>query len=112
MDPSILQWLWAFLATQLVEVPIYLGFSRSQPMGRRWLYAFGASTLTHPAMWFLAPWETHAYWLVWLTTEAVVVLAESFWGRVIGITRPVTAAVCANAASITFGMLLYAAGIL
>jgi hypothetical protein len=41
-------WLWAFLFTQMVEVPIYA-------VGLRVgiLAAFGASAITHPIVWFV-----------------------------------------------------------
>lgn len=41
-------WLVAFAFTQLIEVPIYRGL-----LGCTTLRAFGASVLTHPAIWFV-----------------------------------------------------------
>jgi hypothetical protein len=41
-------WLWAFLFTQMVEVPIY-----SVSLRTGLLPAFGASAVTHPLLWFV-----------------------------------------------------------
>jgi hypothetical protein len=41
-------WFYAFIFTQLVEVPIY-----SVGLPCRPLIAFGASAITHPVVWFV-----------------------------------------------------------
>jgi hypothetical protein len=56
MDLS--RWAFAFVFTQVVEVPIYshaLARSAHQAPLRRICIAFGASTWTHPIVWFLLP---------------------------------------------------------
>ena len=60
-------WFWAFLFTQLVEVPIYaVGLRVSL------LAAFGASAITHPLLWFaIFPYLHLPY--VWL-----IVVGEGF----------------------------------
>ena len=60
-------WFWAFLFTQLVEVPIYaVGLRVSL------LAAFGASAITHPLLWFVIFPYLHLPY-VWL-----IVVGEGF----------------------------------
>jgi hypothetical protein len=91
-------WFWAFLFTQVVEVPIYMRGIRA-----RFHEALGASSLTHPIVWFVIPelmdWfyltilERHAS--IWLTSstrygimvfvaEVFAVVAEALYFRFIG----------------------------
>jgi hypothetical protein len=65
--PYFHAWLWAFLFTQMVEVPIYVVGPR---VGL--LAAFGASAITHPLLWFVIFPYLHLPYL-WL-----VVVGESF----------------------------------
>src|SRR5262249_35014609 len=58
----LLEWIYAFLFTQAVEVPIYVFALRGGPetppqraLAKRVLIAFGASALTHPIVWFVIP---------------------------------------------------------
>ena len=51
MDDSVLaHWAFAFLFTQVVEIPIYMRGLRVGPVK-----AFGASAITHPVVWFVIP---------------------------------------------------------
>ena len=62
MRPYVLAWLQSFLFTQVVEVPVYM---QALP-GGRWragLIAFGASSLTHPVVWFVFPVMLRRDWL-------------------------------------------------
>lgn len=106
-------WLWAFLLTEAVEVPIYLRalLARDDPERpfERWptaaLVAFGASALTHPLVWFVMPrLISHSYVLMVATAEAFAVLAEAAWLRAFGLRRALWWALFANAASVLVGL--------
>lgn len=47
---AVVRWLFAFLFTQAIEVPIYRKTLRCG-----YDVAFGASAITHPIVWFLIP---------------------------------------------------------
>lgn len=108
-------WLWAFLLTELVEVPIYLRallarddperpFERVLPA---LLVAFGASALTHPIVWFVTPQLiTSSYVLMVAAAETFAVLAEAAWLRAFGLRRALWWALFANAASVLVGLTL------
>jgi hypothetical protein len=106
-------WLWAFLLTELVETPIYLRallarddperpFERFVPA---LLVAFGASALTHPIVWFVAPRVfPSSYVLMVAVAEAFAVLVEAAWLRAFGLRRALLWALFANAASVLVGL--------
>lgn len=112
-------WFWAFLFTQVVEVPIYMRGIRA-----RFHEALGASSLTHPIVWFVIPelmdWfyltilERHAS--IWLTSstrygimvfvaEVFAVVAEALYFRFIGLEKPWRWSLIANMASFGLGSL-------
>ena len=103
---SVNDWSGAFLLTQLIEVPIYLRAARSQPLLKRAAYAFGASTLTHPIIWFCLPWETMPYATLLILAEGFAIGTEGLWGFCWCVPRPWITSLAANAASLIAGMLL------
>ncbi|MFZ2279489.1 MAG: hypothetical protein WAW39_16965 [Prosthecobacter sp.] len=103
---SINEWSGAFLLTQLIELPIYLRSARSLPALQRMAYAFGASTITHPVIWFCLPWEGAPYVALLIAAECFAIGAEGAWGGCWRVPRPWRASLLANAASLTAGMLI------
>ncbi len=97
------EWLTAFLLTQAIEVPVYLFTARALPWMRRSAYAFGASVLTHPVVWFCLPWERAPYALLFIAAEIFAITLEGAWGRLLSAPRPWAASLLANAASVVFG---------
>lgn len=112
-------WFWAFLFTQIVEVPIYM-----RGMRARFYEALGASALTHPIVWFVIPQLGDWFYVqvlerrmnIWLTTsmryvimiafaEVFAVVAEALYFRVIGLEKPWRWSFIANMASFGLGML-------
>ena len=107
-------WLRAFGFTQAVEFPIY---RRLVPASR--VEAFAASTITHPAVWFVFPLlEYRAGW----TYLSMVIAAELFawWGEALwfwwrlrllpsavrpSLVRCLLVALLANGASLGLGLL-------
>ncbi|HEX2749389.1 MAG TPA: hypothetical protein VHM91_15375 [Verrucomicrobiales bacterium] len=105
------EWAYAYALTQLIEVPVYLVAARKLPAPRRWLYALGASTLTHPVLWFLFPWPAPPvmmsdYVTVFLCGEGWVVIAEACWGRYLQVSRPWRWSILANGISMLTGLVL------
>lgn len=103
---SLNNWSGAFLLTQLIELPIYLAFARSLPLPKRCVYAFGASTITHPLIWFCLPWTGVSYWTLVFIAEAFAVVVEALWGRGWRVQRAWTASLVANALSAGAGLLV------
>ena len=99
-------WPEAYAVTQAVEIPVYLFAARYLKCGRRWLYAAGASTLTHPVVWFAFPWETANFFLTYIAAESFAVLAEALWGRLLGVRQALWWALAANGASVLVGELI------
>jgi hypothetical protein len=117
-------WAGAFCLTQLVEIPVYLYAARRLRPLPRWIFAAGASTLTHPVIWFLFPWgladrgswmagsfpwnleDRQAWMAVFLAAESFAVLAETAWAVAFRVAHPFEWALAANAASVVAGFLL------
>ncbi len=112
-------WFWAFLFTQVVEIPIYM-----RGMRARFHEAAGASALTHPVVWFVIPGLCDRFYLeilhqrphFWLAAstryvimvaiaEVFAVVAEALYFRVIGLDKPWRWSLVANMASFGLGML-------
>lgn len=96
-------WLIAFLLTQVVETPIYtavLGGSH------RLLKALGASTITHPLLWFALPaiWPW-GYWPMIAVGEVSVVAIEAVYLNFLGLRRAWLWSLVANGASLTAGLI-------
>lgn len=133
--PVLSQWFAAFVFTQAIEVPIYcraLG-DRADPRGGaalpreslRWRlgFAFVASMLTHPYVWFVIPgafwsrgwlaatqaWpglDAWRYELFFVTAEGFAVAVEALLLAALRVRRPWLWALLANASSAGLGMLL------
>jgi hypothetical protein len=96
----------AFAFTQLVEAPIYRRFV---PAG--WGAALGASTITHPFVWFVFPFIAEQLAVGWALTSsvsevfAVVVEALFFW-RISKVSwkRALVVSLVANGASVALGL--------
>ena len=103
---SVNDWFIAFLLTQGIEVPLYLWWARSMPGAGRAIYAVGASTITHPVIWFCLPWETAPYVPLLLAAECLALVVEGLWGRLWKVPRAWCASLFANAASLGIGSLI------
>jgi hypothetical protein len=116
VSPPLDLWLRAFLATQAVEVPIAAGWLRDRrPIGECALVAALATTLTHPALWYIWPWTAERAGLalgeavVW-TAEAAVYAAWLRWRGEdprSALRVGVGISVLANGASTAVGLLLW-----
>jgi hypothetical protein len=103
---SLDDWSGAYLLTQLIEVPIYLLAARSLSPLKRATYAFGASTLTHPIIWFCLQWGTLPYAVLLIIAETFAISTEGLWGRSWHVPRPWLTSLLANAASFAIGMII------
>lgn len=107
----MIEWLAAFVFTQLVEVPIYLvALSRARPRRRRsrdLLVAFAASAITHPIVWFAFPrlFSAGKYVCMLACAEAFAVVVEAIWLRAFDVRRAIAWSIVANAASLGLGLL-------
>jgi hypothetical protein len=109
MNAAVLDtWLGAFLLTQAVEIPIYLRGARRLPLRRRWILAAGASTLTHPLLWFAVPWASDVppYWVKLAGGESAVIAVEALFCGRLGLRRPWLWSAAANLASVAAGVAL------
>ncbi|MCC6526451.1 MAG: hypothetical protein IT373_27635 [Polyangiaceae bacterium] len=115
----LLDWFWAFLFTEVVEIPIYfyaLGRRAARPRApwpARLAVAFAASALTHPLVWFAIPPLVYAVCDPSLTVSyvAFTIVAEAFavgveWAylRADGLRRAWAWSLLANAASAGLGL--------
>lgn len=98
----LLRWAGAFVFTQLVEVPLY----------RRWFdcsapFAFGASAIAHPFIWFvILPYGPRDNLVRALLAELLAWLVEAAYFRArVSWRRAVVGALLANAASLSLGFL-------
>jgi len=103
---SFNDWSGAFILTQLIEVPIYMRAAHSLPMVQRAAYAFGASTITHPIIWFCLPWGSMPYVTLLIVAEGFAFGTEGLWGRYWRVPRPWLTSLAANATSLAAGMIL------
>lgn len=101
-----MSWLTAYLLTQLVEVPIYLIGARRLRRGRRWLLAFGASTVTHPVVWFLFPWDNGPWIVSAVLSETFAFVTEAWSGSLAGVEKPWLWSLLANASSVCAGLVV------
>ncbi len=128
MNDLAIRYAFAFLATQAIEVPIYVrGPLRAMPIRRALVLAFGASLLTHPMAALGLPWlVAHlvekpifvpghtaldaAFGLRvlvhGLASEGFAVLGEALYLRLLGVRRPLAWSLLANGASVTVGAIL------
>ena len=104
---AVWSWLSAFFVTQLVEVPIYHRAAPTRWGSKRLYVAFGASSLTHPIVFFVFPQIAFEnYWTMVSAAEAFAVITEAAYLSRFGVVRPMTISLCANAASLGVGLLL------
>ena len=99
-------WWQAFLLTQLVEIPIYLYAGRSLPGVSRVVLAVGASSVTHPIVWFVFPWHDGDYLATALAAEFFAVSTEAVLCHLAGIRHPIFWSLLANGCSVAIGMAL------
>lgn len=95
-------WLAAFLFTQMVEVPIYCAGLRVGVLA-----AFGASSLTHPLLWFVFFPVLHLpyQWKLVLGEVLVFLIEAAYFALVFRRRRAFAWSAVANGASLGFGML-------
>lgn len=114
MSPPFDAWVRAYLATQIIEVPIVAGWLRGRiPAFEAAAVGVLASTITHPALWYVWP-DFEPYWLRIGAGEAIVWAVEALlfaaWLRRAGEPRPVRVGVAvsclANASSMLTGFVL------
>lgn len=99
-------WLTAYLVTQAIEVPIYLDAGQRLGIWRRWLFAIGASSVTHPVVWYAFPWETAPWGWCFVGAESFAVVVEGGLGRWAGLERPWFRALVANTLSVILGFVI------
>ena len=102
-------WLWAFLVTQFVEVPIYAIALKSRPIRIRMAAAFAPSCVTHPLVWLgvlAAPVEW--YWPAVVVAEVLAIVVEALIVQAAGASRAFLWAAAANGASVAVGLTLRA----
>ena len=100
---SMLAWFSAFVVTQLIECPIYR-IALKHRTGP-WLWAFGASLITHPIVYFgfsAARFDSYVSMLSW--AEAFAVLAEAIYLQVLGVRFSILWALGANILSAAIGL--------
>ncbi len=95
-------WFWAFLFTQMVEVPIY-----SVGLRVGVLPALGASAITHPILWFaLFPYVHLPYvWMIVIGESFALLVEAAYFAWVFRRPRALLWSAIANGASFGAGML-------
>jgi len=115
VTPPLDEWARAYAATQVIEVPIVVGWLRGLlPLHEAAAIAVLATTLTHPALWYLWP-RFEPGWMYLGAGEAVVWTVEAalytYWLRRRGAPDAVRAGVLtaclANGSSMLTGLLFY-----
>ena len=96
----LIAWLWGFLFTQIVEIPIY-----AWPLRGRVGVAFTASAITHPIVWFVFPRLIQPYVPMVLAAELFAVVVETVWLRRFGVRHALLWSLAANGASVGLGFL-------
>lgn len=104
---TVEQWLVAFLLTHAIEIPFWFVASRELGVPRRLLVVFGPSTLTHPVVWFVFPWDSWPYLVTLVLAETFAVVAEALYARWVGVGHPWRWSLAANAASWGIGALIF-----
>ena len=103
-----MNWIEAFLLTQVVEVPLYAWLLRRR--GMLWGAALGlcATAITHPIVWlsYGALQPEIGYWTFVVVAELLVWITESLllWAAGVSRTRALVSLLLANAASFSAGM--------
>ena len=100
MTPFLARWAVAFALTQAIEMPVYWRALPGRPRRERLALAFGASGLTHPAVWFVIPSHAAISGVpTVLVAEAFAVLAEAAWLGALGVRQPLAWSLLANGLS-------------
>jgi hypothetical protein len=119
------EWLTAFLLTQTVELPVHANApGLDKPLRERVAIGFGASAITHPAVWFIIPplmsqplvrdlittgdWRRD-WWITVAVAELFAFGTEALWLMAFGV-RPrwaLATSLLANAFSFTLGLFCY-----
>src|SRR5690348_4447282 len=108
----MLQWLYAYVLTQLCEIPIYWQALRERPKHERFWLAFGASAITHPFVSFFFPevadvltrGHPYAYFYVYvLIAEAFAYGVEAVYLHALGVKRGWLWSIAANSTSLGLG---------
>lgn len=99
-------WPEAFVITQAIELPIWLAAARRLSVPRRFLIAFGSSSITHPILWLVFPWESWPYLPTVILGESFVVVVEALFAKWLGVPNPWLWSLFANATSVAIGLLL------
>ena len=101
-------WIQAFAFTQAIEIPVYTLFLRMRTKLSWWecvLFAFGASALTHPLVWFAIPWKHYPFEFMYITAELFAFGTEAIYLKLLGISwkRALMWSFLANLASAGLG---------
>ncbi len=105
----VAQWLFAFVATQAIEVPIY---ARALVAPRRLAKAALPSAITHPVIWFaIAPRFPGSYAAMLVVAETFAVVVEAAVLRAFAVRRWFAWSLLANAASLGAGALAQSLGL-
>ena len=106
-----MNWITAFLLTQLIEISVGLLIWREIPRVKAIRYIFIASSITHPIVWFVFPKFADEYgWsysLLLLIAETYAYVIEYGWYRYLGATRPFFISCVLNSCSLLSGLLIY-----
>jgi hypothetical protein len=115
LSDEIRAWLWAFLFTQAVEVPIWAWAlrrrRRAAPDRAPWpvwlclAAGFGASAITHPFVWFAFPrYGSRSYLVMVIEAESFAVGVEALYTGALGLEDALAWSVVANASSLGLGL--------
>jgi hypothetical protein len=105
-------WAQAFVATQLIEVPIYWRSMPGRPAWQRLLVGLGASTITHPFVWLAILNLPGRYDVKLWAAEAGAWLVEAAWLRAFGVRRALLWSLVANGVSLGIGTIAREFGLL
>ena len=105
-----LLWLFAFVWTLAIELPIYVVM-----LGRhvkRWqsivVLAFAVNAFTHPLLWFVYPRFTPRWLYISIGELAVFAIEAAILYAIVRRRSAIAAAFVANAASYALGNILFA----
>lgn len=104
------RWLFAFVFTQVIEVPIWWrSLPAQQGRGTRLALALLPSTLTHPVVWFGFPaWVTSSWLAMLIAAETFAVVAEAAVAHVVmrlPLSRALLWSLLANGVSASVGLI-------
>lgn len=104
----MIEWLWALLITEAVEVPVYSTALKARTAGRRLVLAFVPSLLTHPLVWiFVTQAGVQRYKEAVFESEVAAVLAEGIFLQALGVRSAFLWSLLANASSFGIGLLIH-----